>query len=132
NFKVRFQGNPNNELGDYCYIDDFTLIGTPLGEKTIYFNNFDSGSSALTGWTYGAGVIPSNDIYYWLAPYSIRFQGLATMTRTISTVGYTNIKITYHLLGGYLETGESCRVEYNTGSGWVAGYTLADGSDDWW
>lgn len=90
----------------------------------IYFTNFNSGYS---GWTASGNVFsvasPS------LQPNSVRLRGTASITRTVSTVGYSNISVTWNMAASSLENPDHCYVEINTGSGWTAIGTLNNGQD---
>lgn len=93
---------------------------------TIYTTNFNSGYS---GWTAAGNV--SSVASPSIQPNSVRLIGAgASITRTISTVGYTNISVTWNMAASSLESNEFCYVEYNTGSGWVIIGTVADGQDN--
>ena len=87
----------------------------------IYTTNFNSGYS---GWTASGAVdsvaTPS------IAPNSVRIRGTASITRTISTVGYTNISVSWNMAASSLESADHCYLEINTGSGWTAIGTLND------
>ncbi|NPV00231.1 MAG: hypothetical protein HPY53_02505 [Brevinematales bacterium] len=121
-----------NSTADYAYIEDLVISGTsstpPSG--TILSKNFD-GDTTLAGWVRSDTV----NVTYYTSTYKIGtgsmrivYNGWASYP--ISTVGYTGISATFKLLGSSLEAGESIVFEYNTGSGWVIGATLADPSDD--
>lgn len=92
---------------------------------TIYSTNFNSGYS---GWTASGTVdgVASPSIQ----PNSVRLRGTASITRTISTVGYSSISVTWNLAASSLENGDFCYVEINTGSGWTAIGTVANGQDN--
>ncbi|MBI3164258.1 MAG: hypothetical protein HYZ24_06210 [Chloroflexi bacterium] len=92
---------------------------------TIYTTNFNSGYS---GWAASGAVdsvaTPS------IAPNSVRIRGTASITRTISTIGYTDISVTWNMAASSLESADHCYLEINTGSGWTASGTLNDGQDN--
>lgn len=93
---------------------------------TIYTTNFNSGYS---GWTATGNV--SSVASPSIQPNSVRMNGSgASITKTISTVGYTDISITWNMAASSLENNEYCYVEYNTGSGWVVIGTVANGQDN--
>ncbi|MBL8100263.1 MAG: hypothetical protein JNK81_13860 [Anaerolineales bacterium] len=93
---------------------------------TIYTTNFNSGYS---GWTTSGNV--SGVASPAIQPNSVRLLGSgASITRTVSTVGYTNISVTWNMAANSLETNEFCYAEYNTGSGWAVIGTVANGQDN--
>lgn len=132
-FQIRFRGSANNEYTAYdwdiCYVDDITIIGTPIGEETIYFDDFDDG---FTGWTADSGVYSVDNAYYWTNPNAVQIRGAAKLWRAVSTSGYSGVKVTWHVLGGYLEANESCQVQVNSGSGWSTVAAVVNGEDDWY
>ena len=92
----------------------------------IYTTNFNSGYS---GWTTSGNV--SGVASPAIQPNSVRLLGSgASITRTVSTVGYTNISVTWNIAASSLETNEFCYAEYNTGSGWTVIGTVANGQDN--
>lgn len=92
---------------------------------TIYTTNFNSGYS---GWTASGNV--SSVSSPSIQPNSVRLRGTASITRTVSTVGYSNISVTWNMAASSLESPDHCYVEINTGSGWTAIGTLNDGQDN--
>ena len=90
----------------------------------IYSTNFNSGYG---GWTASGNV--SSVASPALQANSVRLRGVASITRTISTVGYTGISVTWNMAGSSLEVGDFCYVEINTGSGWTAIGSLTNGQD---
>ncbi|MBK6645496.1 MAG: hypothetical protein IPG44_07040 [Anaerolineales bacterium] len=99
--------------------------GVQAQTATIYTANFNSGYS---GWTSSGNV--SSVATPSIAPNSVRIRGTASITRTISTVGYTDISVTWNMAASSLESADHCYVEVNTGSGWTAIGTLNDGQDN--
>ena len=94
--------------------------------STIYSTNFNSGYS---GWT-AAGAVSSVSSPS-LQPNSVKMNGAgASITKTVSTIGYINIGVTWNLAASSLESGEFCYAEYNTGAGWTAIGTVANGQDN--
>jgi len=91
----------------------------------IYFTNFNTGFS---GWTASGTVdgVASPAI----APNSVRLRGPSNITRTISTVGYTGISVSWNMAASSLESADHCYIEVNTGSGFAAIGTLNDGQDN--
>ena len=91
----------------------------------IYSTNFNSGYSS---WTASGNV--SSVASPALQPNSVRLRGTASITRTVSTVGYTGISVTWNMASSSLETNDYCYAEINTGSGWTAIGSLTDGQDN--
>ncbi|MBL8063015.1 MAG: hypothetical protein JNK32_08365 [Anaerolineales bacterium] len=103
-----------------------SLPGRASAQVTqIYSTNFNSGYS---GWATSGSV--SAIASPALQPNSVRLRGTASITRTVSTVGYTGISVTWNMAGSSLETNDYCYVEINTGSGWTAIGSLTDGQDN--
>jgi hypothetical protein len=93
---------------------------------TIYTTNFNTGYS---DWT-SAGTVTSVSSPS-LQPNAVRMNGAgASITKTVSTVGYTNISVTWNMAASSLENNEYCYMEYNTGSGWTLIGTVANGQDN--
>lgn len=94
--------------------------------STIYTTNFNSGYS---GWTAAGNV--SSVASPSIQPNSVRMNGSgASINKTISTLGYTNISVTWNMAASSLENNEYCYVEYNAGAGWVVIGTVANGQDN--
>ena len=91
---------------------------------TIYTTNFNSGYS---GWTSSGNV--SSVSSPAIQPKSVRLRGSASVTRTVSTVGYSNISVTWNMAASSLENGDYCYIEVNTGSGWTAIGSITNGQD---
>lgn len=94
-------------------------------QTQIYFTNFNTGYS---GWTAGGNV--SSVAAPSIQANSVRLRGTASITRTISTVGYNGISVTWNMAASSLESADHCYMEINTGSGWTAVGVLNDGQDN--
>lgn len=92
---------------------------------TIYTTNFNSGYS---GWATSGNI--SGVATPSIQPNSVRLRGTASITRTISTTGYSNISVTWNMAASSLETGDYCYIEINTGSGWTAIGSITNGQDN--
>ncbi|MBI3151410.1 MAG: hypothetical protein HYZ21_04715 [Chloroflexi bacterium] len=105
-----------------------TAMGNPAPVQqatVIYSTNFNSGYSGWTAsGTVGSVATPS------IAPNSVRLRGTSSITRTVSTVGYNSISVTWNMAASSLESADHCYAEINTGSGWTAIGTLNDGQDN--
>ena len=95
------------------------------GTVTIYSDNFNNG---VTGWT----TEPDARSCYCSSPsnYLINLRSGGAMWRTISTVGYSSIQVTYLLGVTSLEAGEKQEVLWYNGSTWTVIDTIADGDPD--
>ena len=91
---------------------------------TIYTTNFNTGYS---GWTTSGNV--TSVAYPVIQPNSVRLRGSASITRAVSTVGYSNISVTWNLAASSLENGDYCYIEVNAGSGWTAIGSITNGQD---
>ncbi|MBE7536502.1 MAG: hypothetical protein HS124_12335 [Anaerolineales bacterium] len=91
---------------------------------TIYTTNFNSGYS---GWTSSGNV--SSVSSPAIQPKSVRLRGSASVTRTVSTIGYSNISVTWNMAASSLENGDYCYIEVNTGSNWTAIGSITNGQD---
>jgi hypothetical protein len=92
---------------------------------TIYTTDFNSG---YNGWTASGNV--SSVSSPSIQPNSVRLRGPASITRTISTLGYTSISVTWNMAASSLESADYCYVEINTGSGWTVIGMLSNGQDN--
>lgn len=124
---------------DYCYFDNVSVAGDAIvsGSATNipFTDNFDSG---WAGWTTdngnasaGAGVSQETGAYVW-SGNAVKFRGTANIQRQFSTLGLSDIQIDWYLLGGWLEVGESCDLQIDTGNGFTTIAILTDGEDDWY
>lgn len=92
--------------------------------ETIFFDDFNTGYS---GWNASGDVASDNSPA--IVPNSARLKKVGTIWRTVSTVGYSNISVTWNMAAQALETGDYCYVEVNSGSGWTAIASLTNGQD---
>ncbi len=93
--------------------------------STIFFDDFNDGYS---GWSSSGNV--ATDSSPAIEPYSVRLKQDGTIWRTVSTEGYTNITLTWHMAAQSLENGDYCYVEVNTGGDWQVVASLTNGQDD--
>lgn len=92
---------------------------------SIYFTNFNTGYS---DWSSSGDVASVSSPS--IQPNSVRLKKVGTIWRTVSTVGYSNISVTWNMAASALEDGDFCYVEVNTGSGWTAIASLTNGQDN--
>ncbi len=95
---------------------------------TIYTTTFNSG---YTDWSASSAT---NGISLVTTPRisgsAVRITNTGSITRTVSTVGYTGISVTSNLAASLLENADWCYVEYNTGGGWVVMQQKTNGQDN--
>ncbi|MDT0602267.1 choice-of-anchor D domain-containing protein [Thalassotalea castellviae] len=134
--QIRARANATDNA-DNCYFDNITVQGDPIvAPATLPFSdNLDAGWSAWIAdngnATAATGVSQETGIYVW-SGNAIKLRGSANLTKTFSTLGKSNIVIDWHLLGGWLEAGESCDIQVNTGSGYSTIASVSNGEDDWY
>ncbi len=106
-----------------------SAMGSPAPARvvtTIYSTNFNSGFS---GWTTSGSVV--SVFSPAIVANSVSLRGTSSITRTVSTVGYTGISVTWNMAASSLESNDRCYAEYsNNGSTWTAIGTLNDGQDN--
>ncbi|HNA90454.1 MAG TPA: hypothetical protein PK414_14795 [Anaerolineales bacterium] len=104
------------------------MAGMPIPvsaqQTQIYSTNFNTGYGDWTASGTVAGIASPS-----IAPNSVSIRGTASITRVVSTVGYSGISLTWNMAASSLESADHCYIEYNTGSGWTAIGTLNDGQD---
>lgn len=103
----------------------FWLSNQTALAAAIFFDNFNSGYS---GWSSSGNVASVSSPA--LQPNSVRLKQTGTIWRTVSTVGYTAISITWNMAASSLEDPDHCYVEVNTGAQWTAIATLSNGQDN--
>jgi hypothetical protein len=104
----------------------FTVWLSPSSANTVIF--FDNFNDNYDGWS-ESGLVDSHGLVS-LEPNAVRMRKDGMIWRTISTVGYTDIAVTWTMAARSLENNEWCYVEYNTGDGWVLMASLGNGDDD--
>lgn len=135
---LRMRAN-GSDGADYCFFDDIVISGNEIdsgsGAPIPFSDDFDTGWEGWTGdngnATAGVGVSEETGLYIW-SGNAVKFRGSANITKSFSTVGEYDITLDWHLLGGWLEFGESCDVQVNTGAGFNTVATLINGEDDWY
>ena len=90
--------------------------------STLFSEGFEGGT--LGNWTASSGAI-TNSASTGYANHSGthggRYNGIGSLTKTLSTVGYTNITVSYWVNGFGLESTDKFLVEWSTnGSTWTA------------
>ena len=127
NFMIRFRiyGNDNNDL---TYIDNIVVNACDMPPSTTLFNDEFSSTNPLdAGWSGEYPESPSStDIYsdiYTNDASSYSYDGYYMVTkddaaavRSISTVGFENIKLSYYRRTAYAESGDRMVVEWRVGT----------------
>lgn len=103
------------------------LSYAPAAAATLYFTDFNTGFS---DWTVSGSSVTAETTHV-ISGSSVHILNVGSITRVVSTVGYSSISVTTNLAAGLLETGDFCYAEYNTGSGWVVMQQKTDGQDDY-
>ena len=93
----------------------------------IFEEDFDDGFATWSA----SGDVVAEDLHV-LVPDSVRLQGGATLTRSVSTSGYQEVSIGFFLAARLLEGADRCLFEVSTDGGaqWSALAVLVDGDDD--
>jgi hypothetical protein len=107
-----------------------TIVNTATANPSdvILLSSFETGKA--TGWTTSSNVAVDNSKA--IGQYSLlHTDGGSVSSRPVSTVGFTDVRVTVHLAGESLEKNENCIAEVSTngGSSWVPVLSLLDGDD---
>ena len=91
--------------------------------QTLFSEGFESGT--LSAWTAISGPVTNSNATGYAnhsGARGARYNGIGSLSKTLSTVGYTNITVSYWLNGFGLESTDKFLVEWSTnGSTWTAG-----------
>jgi len=101
-----------------------SAIGTPAA--TVFSDDFED---ALSGWTVGGTAD-----WYTGSPrrgtHSVRLRNGGSIERTVSTVGYSSITLSYYLAASVTSTGAAVTAEWYDGSGWNLLKQIENGDPD--
>jgi len=117
----------NNVIADHTISATFAA-NTPI---VLFSDNFNA---AFSGWTSGGN--PGFPDWYAGAckngSHSVQLIQTERITRSISTVGYSNIVVSCALGANNLESGETVRAQYSTdgGANWVMWEDINDSEDN--
>jgi hypothetical protein len=108
-----------------------TIVNTATANPSdiILLSSFETGKA--TGWTTSSNVAVDNSKA--IGQYSLRHtDGGSVSSRPVSTVGFTDVRVTVHLASDSLEKNDNCIAEVSTngGSSWVPVLSLLDGDDN--
>ncbi|NDV91347.1 serine hydrolase [Alteromonas sp. 345S023] len=106
----------------------FTAV-MPLAD-TIYANNFQSASASYSEWTADGNGNDAINLYQ--GNYSLRHDGLRTLTVKTSTQNYESVSLSADVAGLYLVSGDACYAEYSTDNGgsWQQIASVVNGQDN--
>ena len=93
--------------------------------STIFSDDFNDG---YAGWSASGNVASVSSPS--LVPNAVRLKKDGAIWRVVSTVGYSDITVTWNMAAQALENGDFCYVEVNDGSGWTVIGSLTNGEDD--
>jgi len=105
------------------------LVGPSACEaSTIFSDDFEAGFSGYTttgnvNWN-GPGVPPAN------GNYAIRIRQVGTVSRTISTVGYTSINVSFYLAATVNVGGEYVNAAWYDGTTWTVLHQINNGDPE--
>ncbi|WP_428410127.1 hypothetical protein [Hyphococcus sp.] len=113
----------------FCILGGLISLGAfaPAQAATIFNDDFQDGN--YSGWTKtgaGGALVTS-----YAGNYSVRLTNKATITRTISTAGYTNVQVSAQFAASSLEGSDACIAEASgNGSTWVEIVKVVNGQDN--
>jgi len=97
-----------------------------LASTTIFSDNFNTGYS---GWTVFDSANVSSVASPAIVPNSVQSKLDGSITRVVSTVGYTGVSVSWNLAGTGMVGSDRCYFEVDTGTGFTALGSLADPND---
>lgn len=99
--------------------DFFATHGAPA-PATLFSDGFESGSFGAGGWTTtGSPVVTTLAAH--AGAYGGRLRSTSSITRLVSTVGYTSVTVRYDRVTSGLDAGENLYVEWSPdGTSWSA------------
>jgi hypothetical protein len=118
-YVVTAEDDSGNESGNSAEASA-TPQGTPGGQvEVIFADGFESGDFSGGGWTTSGNPQVSTAADQG-GTYGARVRRTSWIQRSVSTVGYDTIELSYARRTGGLESNEFLFVEYWNGSSWVA------------
>jgi lysophospholipase L1-like esterase len=114
----------NNGEDDDCdgYADcaDSDCDGDPacVTQPEIFSDDFESGSFAAGGWTIVAGNPAVHEQAVHTGVYGVKFYKYSAIEKSVSTVGYTNVKLEYDRRTDGYDPEDFFEVDWYDGSGW--------------
>ncbi|MHC4867880.1 MAG: Ig-like domain-containing protein, partial [Planctomycetota bacterium] len=118
----------DNDVTYYWQIDEIGPGGITLGAVWSFTaepvppllpwsDDFESVGFSVGGWTTSGNVVPSSKSAY-SGSFGAEMKGTAWIEKAVSTVGFTDIRITYARKTKGLDNGEFLYVEWSDGSTW--------------
>ena len=93
------------------------------GAPEIFSDDFESGNLTADGWTEtGAGSTSGGASFS--GAVGAQLKKSTTLEKAVSTVGYSNINVSYARRAISLDGGENLRVQWSTGGSWTTLETL--------
>lgn len=98
------------------------------GTTTLFSDGFESGNFTDGGWSNSGGAISST--YTYAGSRAVEFNSSDSLVKSLSTVGYTDIRVSYARYTRQMESDDHFIVEWSGGDGWT---TLEDltGNSGW-
>lgn len=98
----------------------FSAHGGAPAEQTLFADGFESGTFTSGGWTTTGNPVVTT-LAAHAGTYGGRLRAASSITRLVSTVGYTTVTVSYHRVTSGLDAGENLYVEWSTnGTSWNA------------
>lgn len=86
--------------------------------STLFSDGFESGNSTAGGWTTSGSPVVTTSAAH-AGTYGGRLRSTSSITRLVSTLGYTTVTVSYDRLTSGLDSGENLYVEWSTnGTSW--------------
>jgi len=101
-----------NTVHTYTILDNDSA-GEP---ETLFFDDFESGSFTAGGWTTSGSASVSTRADY-NGVYGARLQSTSSITKALSTVGYSDIRVTFWRRAQGLDSGEYLYCEWSDDGG---------------
>jgi hypothetical protein len=110
--------NPSNATLGANTVHTYTILDNDTaGEpETLFFDDFESGSFTAGGWTTSGSADVSTSADY-NGIYGARLRATSSITKALSTVGYTDIHVTFYRRTQGLDSGEYLYCEWSDDGG---------------
>jgi len=110
--------NPSNATLGANTVHTYTILDNDAaGEpETLFFDDFESGSFTAGGWTTSGSPSVSTSADY-NGIYGARLRSVSSITKALSTVGYTEIHVTFWRRTQGLDSGEYLYCEWSDDGG---------------
>ena len=96
----------------------YTITVNAPGPTTLFSDGFESGNLTTGGWT-SSGSVDVKEPAAYEGLYGVQIGGTASITKSVSTVGFSDIHVKYARITKGLDSGESLTVEWSAdGTTW--------------